>query len=130
MKNFDRTYLIWALGYAALGMALGIYMAASHNHGQFVTHAHILLVGFVTSLVYAVIHRLWLTAPSRRLATTQFVLHQAGCLAMFSGLLLLYGHAASEEQVGPLLGPSTIAVILGALLMLVMVVRSGAARPA
>jgi hypothetical protein len=62
MKSFDRQYLIWALSYGAAGMALGIYMAASHDHGEFVTHAHIMLVGFVTSLIYAVIHRLWLTA--------------------------------------------------------------------
>lgn len=125
MKSFDRTYLIWALGYAAAGMALGIYMASSRDHGQFVTHAHILLVGFVTSLIYAVIHRLWLSVPPRPLALVQFILHQAGCLAMFSGLLLLYGHAASEEQVGPLLGPATIAVLLGVLLMLVMVLMAG-----
>lgn len=125
MKNFDRTYLIWALSYAAAGMALGIYMGASRNHGQFTTHAHIMLVGFVTSLIYAVIHRLWLTAPSRALATIQFILHQAGSLAMFAGLLLLYGHSASEDQVGPLMGPATIAVILGVLLMLVMVLKAG-----
>jgi hypothetical protein len=127
MKSFDRRYLIWALSYAAAGMALGIYMAASHDHGQFVTHAHVMLVGFVTSLIYAVIHRLWLPAPSRVLATVQFVLHQAGSLAMFAGLLLLYGGAASEHQVGPLLGPASIAVILGILLMLVMVLRAGSA---
>lgn len=130
MKSFDRQYLIWALCYAAAGMALGIYMAASHDHGEFVTHAHVMLVGFVTSLIYAVIHRLWLPAPSRALATVQFVLHQAGSLAMFAGLLLLYGRAASEAQVGPLLGPASIAVILGMLLMLVMVLRAGAMKSA
>lgn len=130
MKSFDRQYLIWALSYAAVGMGLGIYMGASRDHGQFITHAHILLVGFVTSSIYAVIHRLWLTAPPRALATIQFVLHQAGCLVMFTGLLLLFGHAASEGQVGPLMGPATVAVILGALLMLVMVVRSETAKPA
>jgi hypothetical protein len=127
MKNFDRAYLIWALSYAAAGMALGIFMAASKNHGQFVTHAHILLVGFVTSLIYAVIHKLWLPAPPRTMATVQFILHQAGCLAMFAGLLLLYGRVAPEEQLSPLLGSSAVAVILGMLLMLVMVVRSGTA---
>ena len=31
--NFDRSFLIWALSYAAVGLALGIYMAASQNHG-------------------------------------------------------------------------------------------------
>lgn len=126
MKGFDRKYLIWALSYAAAGMGLGIYMGMSGNHGQFVTHTHIMLVGFVTSLIYAVIHRLWLPSPSRALATTQFILHQAGGLTMFGGLLLLYGRAASEDQLGPVMGGASIAVILGVLLMLVMVLKSGA----
>jgi hypothetical protein len=124
MKSFDRQYLICALGYAAAGMALGIYMGISGNHGQLTTHAHIMLVGFVTSLIYAVIHRLWLTTPSRMLATTQFALHQAGALAMFVGLFLIYGHAAPEAMLGPLMGVSTLAVILGVLLMLVMVLKA------
>lgn len=124
MKRFDRAYLIWALCYAAAGMGLGIYMGMSGNHGQFVTHAHIMLVGFVTSLIYAVIHRLWLTAPSRALASTQFILHQAGALTMFAGLLLIYGHAASDDKIGPMMGLSAFAVILGMLLMLVMVLRA------
>ena len=127
MKSFDRAYLIWALSYAAAGMGLGIFMAESGNHGQLVTHAHILLVGFVTSLIYAVIHKLWLPAPPRTLATVQFILHQAGCLAMFSGLLMLFGHVATEDQLSPMLGAAAISVILGMLLMLVMVVRAGAA---
>lgn len=129
MKSFDRMYLIWALCYAVAGMALGIYMGVSHNHGQFVSHAHIMLVGFVTSLIYAVIHRLWLPAPSRALATIQFILHQAGSLAMFTGLLLLYGRATSEDQIGPLMGSATLAVVLGVLLMLVMVLKAEV-RPA
>jgi hypothetical protein len=122
--SFDRKYLVCALGYAAAGMALGIYMAASHNHGQFVTHAHILLVGFVASLIYAVIHRLWLQAPARALAMAQFVLHQAGALAMSVGLLLLYGGFVSEDRLDPVLAPSAIAVLLGVLLMLFMVLRT------
>lgn len=129
MKRFDRTYLIWALCYAAAGMALGIYMGASHNHGQFPTHAHVMLVGFVTSLIYAVIHRLWLTAPARSLATIQFILHQAGSLAMFAGLFLVYGQIASEDQAASLLIPAVIAVTLGVLLMLVMVLKADV-RPA
>lgn len=129
MKNFDRSYLVWALGYAVAGMGLGVYMGASGNHGQFVSHAHIMLVGFVTSLIYAVIHRLWLAVPARALATVQFILHQAGSLAMFAGLLLIYGHRLPEEQAGPLMMAATGAIILGMLLMLVMVLKAGG-RPA
>src|SRR5690242_18956779 len=69
--DMSRRYLVWSLCYAAIGMGLGIYMAASHNHGQLVTHAHVLLVGFMLSLVYGIIHRLWLEAPRRAVAMTQ-----------------------------------------------------------
>lgn len=41
--SYDKRYLLCALGYAAAGMGLGIFMAASHNHGQLVTHAHAML---------------------------------------------------------------------------------------
>ncbi len=45
-----RQYVITALGYGLLGLLLGIYMAHSQNHLQHVTHAHIMLIGFVVSL--------------------------------------------------------------------------------
>jgi hypothetical protein len=121
--GFDRKYLVWALAYVALGMGLGIYMAASHNHAQHVTHAHILLVGFVVSFIYAVIHKLWLGEKTSLLARVQLVVHQAGALTMFSGLFLLYGGLMPEEQVEAILAPSTIVVFIGALLMIYMVLR-------
>ena len=128
--DMSRRYLVWALCYAAIGMALGIYMAASHNHGELVTHAHVLMVGFVVSLVYGIIHRLWLDGPPRALAMTQFVLHQAAAVAMLVGLFLLYGGRASEATLAPLLGIGSTGVMLGMLIMLYMVVRTGTARSA
>jgi hypothetical protein len=121
--GLDRKYLVWALAYVALGMGLGIYMAASHNHAQHVTHAHILLVGFVVSFIYAVIHKLWLGEKASLLARVQLVVHQAGALTMFSGLFLLYGGLMPEEQAEAILAPSTIVVFTGALLMIFMVLR-------
>jgi hypothetical protein len=123
--GFDRKYLIWALGYVAFGMCVGIYMAASKNHGQLVAHAHILLVGFVVSFVYAIIHKLWLPQPGRALATAQFVLHQAAALVMFAGLLLLYGEVLPEPTLAPILGIASIGVLVAALLMIFMVLRAG-----
>ena len=121
--GFDRKYLVWALAYLAAGMALGIYMAASHNHAQQVTHAHILLVGFVVSFIYAVIRKLWLGEQTPRLAWIQLFTHQAGALAMFAGLYLLYGGIVPPEQIESILAPSTIVVFIAALLMIVMVLK-------
>lgn len=123
--SFDKKYLVWALSYAVAGMSLGIFMAASHNHAQHVTHAHILLVGFVASLVYGVIHKLWIgDGKTPGLAKAQFVAHQAGAIAMFAGLLLLYGNVLPEAQLDTILAIASITVLSGALLMLLMVFKT------
>ena len=121
--SLDRKYLVWALAYVALGMGLGIYMAASENHAQHVTHAHILLVGFVVSFLYAAIHKLWLGDQPTRLGRAQFVVHQVGALMMFSGLFLLYGGVVPPEQIEKLLAPSTIIVFTAAIMMIAMVLK-------
>ena len=124
----DRQYLLWGLVYAIAGMALGIYMASSANHIQHVTHAHILLVGFVLSLIYAVIHRLWLQEHSTAvLAKVQFFLHQGGALLMSVCLFLLYGALVPQAQLDPFLGIASVAVITGAILMFWLVLRTSQA---
>jgi hypothetical protein len=128
--NFDRKYLVWSLSFAALGMGLGIFMAASHNHGELATHAHILLIGFVVSFIYGMIHKLWLTRPNRALATLQFVLHQAAAITISIGLFLLYGAYVPEDKLEPVLASAAIGVLLAMLLMLYMVIRSGSAKAA
>jgi len=121
--NLDKRFLIWGLSFAAVGLSLGIYMAATHNHGQLVTHAHILLIGFVLSFVYGIIHRLWLENPNRAMANVQFVVHQAAAVTISVGLFLLYGNMVSEPTLGPILGVASAGVLLGMLLMLYMAVR-------
>jgi membrane protein DedA with SNARE-associated domain len=123
--NLDRRFLLWALGYATIGIALGIYMAASQNHGEFVTHAHILLIGFVLSLVYGIIHKLWLDNPGRAVANIQFAVHLAAAITISLGLFLLYGNIAPAAMLDPILGIASAGVLLGMLLMLYMLVRSG-----
>lgn len=126
--GFDRKFLLWALGYAVVGMVVGIYMAASKNHGELVAHAHILLVGFVVSLIYAIIHRLWLGAGGR-IAWIQFVVHQASTIVLLTGLLLLYGNVYPDAALEPFLGAGSIGVLLGMLLMIYMMLRSSGTRP-
>ena len=122
--GFDKKYLVWSLAYVVAGMALGIFMAASHDHAQHVTHAHILLVGFVVSFIYAVIHKLWLGEQTSLLARVQLIAHQAGALAMFSGLFLLYGSIVAPESIEPVLALSSIVVLAAALLMIFMTLKS------
>lgn len=115
--TLDRRFLLCGFAYAIAGMGLGIYMAASHNHALFVAHAHILLVGFVVSFIYALIHKLWLVGARSGLAVFQFYLHQLAALVMSVGLVLLYGGMVPEPTIGPLLGLASVGVLIAVLLM-------------
>ncbi|EKO3441062.1 TonB-dependent receptor [Vibrio fluvialis] len=123
----DKKFVTSSLGYAILGMLLGIYMAASHNHGQLVTHAHIMLAGFVVSFIYSLCHKLWLTNGDTSLAKVQFWIHQVGVLIMVVGLFLLYGQFIAMEVLDPILALSSILVLVGMVLMKVLFIRSKSA---
>jgi hypothetical protein len=125
--SYDRKYLVWALGYVVAGICLGIFMAATHNHGELVAHAHINLVGFLLSIGYGIIHKLWLGKPNPAIARIQFIVHQAASITMFVGLFLYYGNFVPAEQLDPILGISAIAVLGAALLMLYMAIKSNTA---
>ena len=124
----DRKFAITGLIYAVLGMLLGIVMAATHNHSQLVTHAHIMLLGFVVTFIYALCHKLWLTNGHGILARVQFYLHQVGVLAMLSGLFLLYGKFASGEQLEPLLSGGSLLVLVALIAMVYLFIRSDTTR--
>lgn len=120
----EKKFVLCGFAYAVLGMGFGVYMGASHDHSQHVTHAHVLLVGFVVSLIYAVTHRLWLADANTMLAAVQFWVHQVAALVMFICLFVLFGGIAAEPTVGPVLGLSSIGVMLGAVLMFFMLAKA------
>lgn len=120
----DRKFALTGFIYAILGLLLGIYMAASKNHGQLVTHAHIMLLGFVVSMLYAITHRLWLNNIESTLSKIQFYIHQLGTLVLLIGLFLGYGHFISLETLDPVLAGASITAFIGMILMTVMFVRS------
>lgn len=121
--NLDKRYLVWSLCFAAAGLLLGIFMAATQNHSELVAHAHILLIGFVLSFIYGIIHKLWLAQPNRALANIQFVLHQASAVTISVGLFLLYGNFVDGTKIEPVLGVASFGVLSGMLLMIFMVMK-------
>ena len=121
----DRKFVLTALGYAIIGLALGIYMAASQNHGHLVTHAHIMLVGFVVSFIYGLCHKLWLNNTTTKLAVAQFYIHQIGSVILFVGLFLFYGQFVAMDAIDPVLAAASVTVFVGLILMTVLFVQSG-----
>ncbi|MCL4745167.1 MAG: hypothetical protein KJZ83_07110 [Burkholderiaceae bacterium] len=122
-----RLHTLFGLCFVIVGLAVGVYMGASGNHTQQVTHAHILLIGFVLSLLYASIYRLWIPEGPSKLALAQLVLHHLGAVGLGVALFMLFGQIATEASLGPLLGIASNAVLLAAVLMLVIFLRSAKA---
>ena len=120
----DRKFILTSLIYAIIGLALGIFMAASKDHGHLVTHAHILLIGFVVSFIYGLCHKLWLNNLVSKLSVTQFYVHQVGTIGVVIGLFLYYGNFVSLETIDPYLALFSITVFTGMLLMTVLFIRS------
>lgn len=120
----DRKFVLTGLGYAILGLALGIFMAATRDHGQLVTHAHIMLIGFVVSFVYGVCHKLWLGNTTSGLARSQYYIHQLGTVGIAVGLFLYYGKYVSLDSIDPLLSLASIAVLVGMILMKILFIKA------
>lgn len=119
----DKKYVLTGLGYAMLGLVLGIYMAASKNHGQMVTHAHIMLLGFVVSFIYGTLHKVWLKDVQSKLVMLQFILHQIGTFFLLLALFLMFGQFVPNTMLEPVLSISSILVLVAMILMKVIFIR-------
>jgi hypothetical protein len=78
-----------AVVYGLLGLALGLHMAATHDHGQLVTHAHLMLIGWVTTFLYGVYLKLHPTEGL--LPAALWVIANIGLVVTVIGLYIIYG---------------------------------------
>lgn len=119
----DKKYIFSALTYALTGMVLGTVMAATKNHSQMVTHAHIMLLGFVTTFCYGLCYKLWIKNVNHRIANLQFAIHHTGTFMMLAGLFLIYGQRVDASHIEMMMASSAFAVIVAMLLMILQLIR-------
>lgn len=113
MQGVARNFFTLAIIYALCGMALGIHMAISQDHGQMPTHAHIMVAGWLMSAVFAFFYHLFPAAGQKALAAIHFWLTASSGIGLMIGLfILLAGHEAIE----PLLGIASMGFYAGMLL--------------
>ncbi|MDG1416567.1 MAG: hypothetical protein P8P99_02065 [Maricaulis sp.] len=123
--KIERIHLLVGLVWLLAGMALGEHMGRTGDHGQLPTHAHIMLVGGVLSIIWAVLYRVFKLAGGL-LGYIQLGLHQIGTLVMVTARYLLYGEQGDPERLGPILGISAMLVILSVVLMLYKAIKAPA----
>lgn len=113
MQGVARNFFTLAVIYSLLGMMLGLHMAMSQDHSQIPTHAHIMVLGWLMSAVFAFFYHLVPAARASRLAIIHFWLAAVSSLGMFIGLFVLYG---GNPAIEPVLGVSAMAYFASAFL--------------
>jgi cbb3-type cytochrome oxidase subunit 1 len=121
MQGVARNFFTMAVIYALVGMTLGLSMAMSHDHGQLPTHAHIMVLGWVMSAVFAFFYHLVPAARNSKLAIIHFWLAAVSSVGMFVGLYVLYGGNPSIE---PVLGISAMAYFVATVLFAFIALRA------
>ncbi len=121
MQGVARNFFTMAVIYSLVGMTLGLSMAMSQDHAQLPTHAHIMVLGWVMSAVFAFFYHLVPTARASRLATVHFWLAAISSLGMFIGLFVLYG---GNPAIEPMLGVSAMAYFVATVLFAFIALRA------
>jgi hypothetical protein len=109
MNKFAKGFLISAIVYGFLGMLLGLEMAISNNHAQRPTHAHIMVIGWLSFFVFGFFYSQFGKAMSHALSLVHFWMAQCGLIGIILGLLLIY---SGKNQYEPIAAVSSIAYAL------------------
>jgi hypothetical protein len=100
MPQISNWFFRLAVLYLVAGIALGLFMAASHDHSMFPAHAHLNLLGWVTMSIFAVFYRLWPAAAASKLAKVHFWIYvPAHFVQMVTLFMLMRGNEAIEPAV-------------------------------
>lgn len=118
-----RIHLVLGLVWIVAGMALGEHMGRTGDHGQMPTHAHIMLLGGVLSVLWAMTYKVFGLATGV-FAWIQTAAHHIAAAVMIVALYMLYGQMEAEAVLGPVLGIASILAILSAVLMLLLGMRA------
>ena len=112
-ETLSRRWLLCAVTYFVIGIALGVYMGASGNHGQFPAHAHINLLGWVSMALIGLLYRVFPAAAQSALARWHFWLYQLAAPVMLMAVVGIY---AGLEKAEPVAGIASIVVLVSILL--------------
>lgn len=109
MKGLPASFFASAVVYAILGLILGNVMAASGDHSQMVTHAHMMLIGWVSFAIFGLFYHLFAERCAALLARAHFWLAQVSFIALVVGLFAIY--SGQESAGSPIAAVASIAYL-------------------
>lgn len=117
--NVSRNFVLLGTVFLIIGISFGIHMGASGNHGFAPLHAHLNLLGFVLSMIFALTYRSYPEMGASGLARLHFWVHAAGSAVLLVMLFLLLGGSITEAGMVPVAPIAELAVLAGVIMFLV-----------
>ena len=121
--SISRGFIVMGAVYLVVGIVFGAYMGGSGDHTLAPVHAHINLLGFTLMTVFGLGYRMIPGLADGLLPKLHFWLHQLGALLLLLGLFLMMTGRVAEATIGPVFPVLEGAILLGAVLWLVNVLR-------
>ncbi|MDB5473574.1 MAG: cbb3-type cytochrome c oxidase subunit [Devosia sp.] len=113
MPKISNLFFKTAVLFLIVGIGMGLQMSISENHNVIGAHAHVNLLGWVSSAIFGVYYALNPAKAERRLALVHYAVYTTGVVFMSMALyLLLQGNTA----VTPVVAVSSLIVVAGVLI--------------
>ncbi len=113
--NVSRNFLLLGSAFLIIGILIGMYMGGSGDHALAVSHAHINLIGFVLSVIFALTYKAYPAMTVGRLAGSHFWLHAAGAIIVNVMLFCMLAGIITEAAMVPLAPLAETLILLGVL---------------
>ena len=120
MDKLSHRFFRLAVLYFIAGVTLGLYMAASHDHGMAPVHAHFNLLGWVTLSLFGLYYRAMPAQAETRLAQFHFWIYVPAHLVQ---MVLLFALFQGHPEVEPALAIASVLVGVGVLCFAALVWR-------
>lgn len=117
MPNISQLFFKSAVIWLLIGIAAGLQMGMSGNHTVIAAHAHINLLGWVTSAIFGGYYALNPAKAAKRLAFVHYAVYMLGLIVM---LPCLYFMERGNMQLEPLVGIGSMITFLGVLIFAVV----------
>jgi drug/metabolite transporter (DMT)-like permease len=118
MPRVSQLFFKSATIFFLIGIIMGLHMGIAGNHAPLPAHAHLNLLGWVSSAIFGIYYALNPLKAEGKLAMLQFFLFTAGIIVMIPAL---YFMSLGDTALEPLVGIGSFIVFAGVLLFTAVV---------
>jgi cbb3-type cytochrome oxidase subunit 1 len=88
MDRLDLKFLMLGAAMLVAGVAMGIFMAVTHDHTLSPVHGHVNLIGWVSLSLFGIVYKLYPELQQRKLAKAHFILAAPAAIMFPPGIIL------------------------------------------